>query len=71
MTKLSWDEWNQLDDLLDKHGLSNYYDVVECLKMVAEDYGEELLKNGWENEVKDLSDIFHLLMAIHRQRGKS
>ncbi len=67
MTKLSYEEWNQLDDLLDKHGVAGYYDMVECLKMVANDYGKDVLKENWEHEIKDLPDIFHLLMAIYSQ----
>ena len=31
--RLSKEEWNQLDDLLGKHGYGGYYDLVEFLKM--------------------------------------
>ena len=39
MTRLSKDDWNLLDDLLGRHGFGGYYDLVECLKMVAGDLG--------------------------------
>jgi len=37
--RLSKEKWNLLDDLLDQHGFGGYYDLVECLKMVAGDLG--------------------------------
>lgn len=39
MTRLSKDDWNLLDGLLGRHGFGGYYDLVECLKMVAGDLG--------------------------------
>ena len=39
MTRLSREDWNLLDDLLGRHGFGGYYDLVECLKMVAGDLG--------------------------------
>lgn len=42
MTRLSKDDWNQLDDLLGKHGFGGYYDLVECLKLVGGDLGISL-----------------------------
>ena len=32
-TKLPYQEWDQLDTLLGKHGFGGYYDLVECLKV--------------------------------------
>lgn len=32
-------KWNQLDDLLGEHGFGGYYDLVECLKIIAGDLG--------------------------------
>ena len=37
--RLSREEWNQLDNLLGKHGFGGYYDLVECLKIVLIDLG--------------------------------
>lgn len=31
-TKLPYNDWDKLDDLLGKHGFGGYYDLVECLK---------------------------------------
>lgn len=39
MTRLSKDDWNLLDGLLGRHGFGGYYDLVECLKIVAGDLG--------------------------------
>lgn len=39
MTRLSRKDWDLLDDLLGRHGFGGYYDLVECLKMVAGDLG--------------------------------
>lgn len=33
---LTREEWNQLDDLLGKHGFGGYYDLVECLNIAAQ-----------------------------------
>jgi len=37
--RLSREEWNQLDDLLGKHGYGGYYDLIEVLKMVLGNLG--------------------------------
>ena len=39
MTRLSYHEWNQLDNLIGKHGFGGYYDLIECLKDVATHLG--------------------------------
>ena len=38
-TRLSREEWNQLDDLLGKHGYGGYYDLIEVLKMILGELG--------------------------------
>jgi hypothetical protein len=35
MTKLSKEDWQQLDILLGKAGFGGYYDLIECLRMAA------------------------------------
>ena len=37
--RLSKEDWDRLDELLGKHGCGGYYDLVECLRMVAGDLG--------------------------------
>jgi len=37
--RLSREDWDKLDTLLGKHGFGGYYDLVECLRMVAGDLG--------------------------------
>ena len=37
--RLSREDWDKLDELLGKHGWGGYYDLVECLKIVAGDLG--------------------------------
>jgi len=37
--RLSREDWERLDELLGKHGWGGYYDLVECLRMVAGDLG--------------------------------
>ncbi len=37
--RLSRGDWAELDSLLGKHGFGGYYDLVECLRMVAGDLG--------------------------------
>lgn len=59
MTKLSKEDWNQLDDLLAKHGFGGYYDLVECLKMVL---SRMTAGHADSRMIKDLSTIVHLLM---------
>ena len=39
MTRLSYEDWNTLDTLLSRHGFGGYYDLIECLKIVAGDLG--------------------------------
>lgn len=68
MSVLTREEWNQLDDLLAKHGVGGYYDFVGCLKMVIADYGGDNLKDGWSARIKTLPDAFEMLMAVHRNQ---
>ena len=35
-SRLSREEWYQLDTLIGKHGFGGYYDLVECLNIMAE-----------------------------------
>ena len=35
-TRLIREEWDQLDTLLGKHGFGGYYDLVECLNIMAQ-----------------------------------
>jgi hypothetical protein len=37
--RLSREDWERLDELLGKHGWGGYYDLVECLRIVAGDLG--------------------------------
>ena len=37
--RLSKEDWDKLDELLGRHGWGGYYDLVECLKIVAGDLG--------------------------------
>lgn len=66
--KLSKSEWNRLDELLGKHGFGGYYDLVESLKMVLEQIGEGKLKEGWQNEVKDLPTVVNLLLVVSKKK---
>ena len=62
--RLSKDDWNKLDDLLSKHGFGGYYDLVECLKTVMRRIGDRKLKEGWDQEVKDLPGVVRLLLEV-------
>lgn len=35
MSRLSYNDWRQLDTLIGKHGFGGYYDLIECLKDIA------------------------------------
>lgn len=48
--RLTKEDWNQLDELLGKHGFGGYYDLVECLKM-------SLNSLGFSNTGIDIDDI--------------
>ena len=37
--RLSKEDWDRLDTLIGKHGFGGYYDLVECLKIVAGELG--------------------------------
>ena len=39
MVRLSRTDWRELDRLLDLHGWSGYYDLVETLKIIAGNLG--------------------------------
>ena len=39
MDRLSRKDWDELDRLLGLHGFGGYYDLVECLRMIAGDLG--------------------------------
>ena len=64
MNRLTKEEFDQLDALLGKHGFGGYYDLVECLKIVAGKIGKEKLKPEWEEEINDLPSIVNLLLVI-------
>ncbi len=56
------EDWNKLDDLLAQEGFGGYYDLVECLKMIAVDLIGDLslddkTMNVWKNKVNDLNTI--------------
>jgi len=62
MTRLSKEDWDKLDDLIGQHGFGGYYDLVECLKMVAGDLGV----SGTEvdlMDIKTLPEVVDLLMV--------
>jgi hypothetical protein len=42
MTRLSREDWTELDRLIGLHGFGGYYDLVECLKQIAGDLGISL-----------------------------
>ena len=67
MMRLSKDEWNQLDQLLGKHGFGGYYDLVDCLKMVVAKVGKDKLKHDWGSEVRDLPAVVNLLLAVTKE----
>ncbi|MDH5441530.1 MAG: hypothetical protein OEZ48_00215 [Candidatus Bathyarchaeota archaeon] len=64
--RLSKDDWNKLNDLLSKHGFGGYYDLVECLKTVLRRIGDRKLKEGWDQEVKDLPGVVRLLLEVSK-----
>jgi len=60
MSRLSKEEWNQLDNLLSKHGFGGYYDLLECLKMILCRVAKGKIKR--EEEIKDLKTVVELLL---------
>lgn len=61
---LSSEAWNMLDDLLGQHGFGGYYDLLECLKMVLSRVGRDRLREGWQQEVKDLPTVVSALLEF-------
>jgi|GEM_PF-5738510 hypothetical protein len=59
MTRLSKEEWRELDTLLSKVGFGGYYDVVECLRTIIIN-----LSPKFTNKIKTETDIQTLIMII-------
>jgi len=75
--KLTYEEWEKLDDLLNKEGFGGYYDLLELLKMHAESwYKDKFGKKNLEvlekaiQKVKTLHQITSLLSAIDLMKGE-
>ena len=62
MNRLSYQEWEQLDTLLSKHGFGGYYDMLECLKMIIKDL--EKVTDKKVNEPKNIHDAVTLIMGL-------
>ena len=53
-------DWNQLDDLLGKHGFGGYYDLVESLKICLGNLG--FAETGiCVEDIKTLPDVVQIL----------
>ena len=63
MTRLSKEDWEQLETLLSKHGFGGYYDLLECLKTTI----NQIDKQIDTNEIKDLPTAVQTLMRISKE----
>ena len=72
------DDWEKFDDLFMKSGYGGYYDFVECLRMYAEAWADDLIVDDTEREAfltqlrdaKTLYTVERKLMALYYRHKK-
>jgi len=69
MTKLTKEEWSQLDLLLSKIGFGGYYDVMEVLRMSASNLAKRMLeteedRQKWKKTIEGEKDLRTLILLI-------
>jgi len=67
MTRLTKEEWNQLDNLLNKHGFGGYYDLLECLKILLSRVAKDRYK---EAEIKDIKTAIEILLLLTKKEDE-
>ena len=67
--KLEKEDWNQLDNLLQKSGFGGYYDLCECLKQAIIDINK-ITKLFQCKKIQETNDLLLLVRLLNKNAHK-